>query len=40
MAKKAIKKSTFTPKYLEDIAVSSTLVKKIPFGQNACKIIN
>ena len=40
MAKRAIKKSTFTPKYLEDIAVSSTLVKKIPFGQNACKIIN
>ena len=36
MTKKAIRKSKFTPKYLEDIAVSSTLVQKIPFGQNAC----
>ncbi len=36
MTKKAIRKSKFTPKYLEGIAVSSTLVQKIPFGQNAC----
>ena len=36
MTKRAIRRSNFTPKYLEGIAVSSTLIQKIPFGQNAC----
>ena len=36
MAKKALKKSKFTPEYLEDIAVPSNIMQKIPFGANAC----
>jgi len=36
MTRKALRKTTFTPKYLEDIAVSSVLIQKIPFGENAC----
>lgn len=36
MAKRALKKSNFTPEYLEGIAVPSNLIQKIPFGQNAC----
>ena len=36
MAKRALKKSKFTPEYLEGIAVPSNLIQKIPFGQNAC----
>jgi hypothetical protein len=36
MTKKALRKTTFTPKYLEEIAVSSSLIQKIPFGANAC----
>tara|TARA_B100000989_G_scaffold3526_1_gene2458 strand:+ start:5360 stop:6502 length:1143 start_codon:yes stop_codon:yes gene_type:complete len=36
MAKRALKKSNFSPEYLEGIAVPSNLIQKIPFGQNAC----
>ena len=36
MAKNALKKSKFTPEYLEDIAVPSNIMQKIPFGENAC----
>ena len=36
MTRKALRRTTFTPKYLEDIAVSSVLIQKIPFGANAC----
>ena len=36
MTKKALRKSKFIPKYLEDTAVSSTLLQNIPFGVNAC----
>ena len=36
MTRKALRRTTFTPKYLEDIAVSSVLIQKIPFGENAC----
>jgi hypothetical protein len=36
MAKKALKKSKFTPEYLEGIAVPSNIMQKIPFGENAC----
>ena len=36
MTKKALRKSKFSPKYLEDIQVSSSLMQTVPFGKNAC----
>ena len=36
MTKKALRKSKFSPKYLEDIQVSSSLMQTVPFGINAC----
>ena len=36
MTRKALSKTSFTPKYLEEISVSSTLIQKIPFGADAC----
>ena len=37
MAKRTLKKSKFTPKYLENVAVQSIKIEKISFGANACK---
>ncbi len=37
MATRALRKSKFTPEYLEGVPVPSNLLQKVPFGENACK---